>query len=97
VLLVLLFFLYKQSPAPKRKSTANGTKGLTSQQVLVNSDQVKAPVYDLFLEAKLSAEVSVFGFALSVIASFALVWFKLCEITKLGESCECSKYKKTLA
>lgn len=66
MLLVLLFFLYKQSPARKKKATGNGTKGLTSQQVLANSDQVKAPVYNLFLEAKLAAEVSVFGFALSV-------------------------------
>lgn len=68
VVLVLFFFLYKQRPTPRKKATANGTKGSTSQQVLTNSDQVKAPVYDLFLEAKLAAEVSVFGFALSVIA-----------------------------
>lgn len=61
--LVLLFFLYKQRPTPKKKATANGTNGSTSKQVLANSDQVKAPVFDLFLEAKLAAEVSVFGFA----------------------------------
>lgn len=39
--------------------SANGTnKGSTSRQVLADSDRVIAPVHDLFLEAKLAAEVS---------------------------------------
>lgn len=62
--LTFVIFLHNQSATPKKNAAANGTKGSTSQQVLADSDQVNAPVvHDLWLEAKLSAEVSAFGFA----------------------------------
>jgi len=61
--LVLLFFLYEQNATPKKNASANGTnKGSTSRQVLADYDPVNATEHDLFLEAKLAAEVSVFGF-----------------------------------
>ncbi|XP_068481394.1 uncharacterized protein [Phaseolus vulgaris] len=76
----------KQSPAPKRKSTANGTKGLTSQQVLVNSDQVKAPMYDLFLEAKLSAEEDSRMYAGRQVHPFFSLWKEAKKVPDVSES-----------
>ena len=59
-------FLCKQNSTPKKNSSANGSKGSTSRQVLPDSDQVDThtPVPDLRLEAKISAEVGVIVLAL---------------------------------
>ncbi|KAL2339795.1 hypothetical protein Fmac_007735 [Flemingia macrophylla] len=46
----------KLNATPKKNVAANGVKGSTSQQLLADSDQVNAHVFDLRLEAKLSAE-----------------------------------------
>ncbi|XP_027903010.1 uncharacterized protein LOC114163118 isoform X3 [Vigna unguiculata] len=76
----------KQRPTPRKKATANGTKGSTSQQVLTNSDQVKAPVYDLFLEAKLAAEEDSRIYAGRQIHPFFSLWKEGKKVQDVSES-----------
>ncbi|XP_052732608.1 uncharacterized protein LOC108330450 isoform X3 [Vigna angularis] len=90
----------KQRPTPKKKTTANGTKGSTSQQVLANSDQVKAPVYDLFLEAKLAAEEDSRIYAGRQVHPFFSLWKegkKVHDVSESGSNLPTtkSKHKRT--
>lgn len=53
-----------QSATPKKNASANGIIGSTSRNVLSDFDKVDKPKPDLRLEAKLSAEVSVYQFCI---------------------------------
>ncbi|TKY74280.1 hypothetical protein E2542_SST03040 [Spatholobus suberectus] len=63
-----------KNATPKKNAAANVTKGSTSRQVLGDSDQVNAPVHDLWLEAKLSAEEDSRMFAGRQIHPFFSLW-----------------------
>ncbi|XP_014501576.1 uncharacterized protein LOC106762275 isoform X2 [Vigna radiata var. radiata] len=73
-------------PTPKKKATANGTNGSTSKQVLANSDQVKAPVFDLFLEAKLAAEEDSRIYAGRQVHPFFSLWKEGKKVHDVNES-----------
>nr|KYP55154.1 ATPase family AAA domain-containing protein 5 [Cajanus cajan] len=69
-----VIFLYKQNAVPKKNVAANGVTGSTSQQVLTDSDKVNVPVFDLWLEAKLSAEEDSRIFAGRQIHPYFSLW-----------------------
>ncbi|RDX75060.1 ATPase family AAA domain-containing protein 5, partial [Mucuna pruriens] len=71
---------------PKKNALGTGIKGSTSRQVLADSDQVTAPVHDLRLEAKLSAEEDARIFAGRQIHPFFSLWKEGKKVQDMAES-----------